>query len=318
MTTDLPNLEDLGQLAATAVAAACGVCQRVRADLGEDGTVAKGDKSPVTVADFASQAVVAATISQSGLPMVAEEDADEFAGTEDALRQQVLAAVQTVRPEADAEEVARLIGTGNGEPTGTYWVLDPIDGTKGFLRGGQYAVALGLIHDGRPVLGVLGCPGWDIGRLFGSDRPTTSAWTTDLWHVDQRTPITVAGERRPKIVESVESGHSDHGTSAQIIAALDAEPEPQRMDSQAKYAAVACGVADVYLRLPTRPGYEERVWDHAAGVAVIETAGGRVTDLDGNPLDFTAGRTLKNNRGVVATSDAGDLHDRVLKAARGV
>jgi 3'(2'), 5'-bisphosphate nucleotidase len=87
------------------------------------------------------------------------------------------------------------------------------------------------------------------------------------------------------------------------------------MDSQAKYAAVARGDAHVYLRLPTRADYQEKIWDHAAGFLVVEEAGGRVSDITGKPLDFSLGATLASNRGVVATS--GGIHNEVIKAIRG-
>jgi 3'(2'), 5'-bisphosphate nucleotidase len=83
-----------------------------------------------------------------------------------------------------------------------------------------------------------------------------------------------------------------------------------RLDSQAKYASVACGAAEIYLRPQSRPDYREKVWDHAAGVVVVEEAGGRVTDLHGKPLDFSLGRRLEDNRGVVATN--GRIHDAVI------
>jgi 3'(2'), 5'-bisphosphate nucleotidase len=86
------------------------------------------------------------------------------------------------------------------------------------------------------------------------------------------------------------------------------------MDSQCKYGAVARGDASIYLRLPTRSDYQEKIWDHAAGMLVVEQAGGRVSDIDGAPLDFRHGRTLARNRGVVAT--AGGVHARVLEAIR--
>ena len=88
------------------------------------------------------------------------------------------------------------------------------------------------------------------------------------------------------------------------------------MDSQAKYAAVARGDASIYLRLPTRKDYQEKIWDHAAGVAVITQAGGRVTDITGSPLDFTRGYTLAVNRGIIATNGA--IHDAVVDAVRRV
>jgi 3'(2'), 5'-bisphosphate nucleotidase len=90
------------------------------------------------------------------------------------------------------------------------------------------------------------------------------------------------------------------------------------MDSQAKYAVLAAGGADVLVRLmsPSRPDYKEMIWDQAAGSIVIEEAGGRVSDLDGRALDFSHGRRLERNRGILATN--GRLHDTVLKALRGI
>jgi 3'(2'), 5'-bisphosphate nucleotidase len=84
------------------------------------------------------------------------------------------------------------------------------------------------------------------------------------------------------------------------------------MDSQAKYAVLAAGGGEVNLRLisPSAPDYRERIWDQAAGSICVEEAGGRVSDLDGKPLDFSHGRTLATNRGVLATN--GKLHDALL------
>ena len=85
-----------------------------------------------------------------------------------------------------------------------------------------------------------------------------------------------------------------------------------RLDSQVKYGAVAAGMAEVYLRPRSRPDYRENIWDHAAGVAVVTEAGGRVTDVDGAPLDFTRGPKLVDNRGVLATNGA--VHDLIVEA----
>ena len=112
--------------------------------------------------------------------------------------------------------------------------------------------------------------------------------------------------------ESVESAHTAHGAAARIAECLGITHEGCRMDSQCKYAAVARGEADIYLRLPTRKDYQEKIWDHAAGWLVVTEAGGRVTDVSGKALDFTRGRTLSENRGIVATN--GPLHDRVVCA----
>ena len=101
-----------------------------------------------------------------------------------------------------------------------------------------------------------------------------------------------------------------------ITEALGIATEPVRMDSQAKYAAVARGDASIYLRLPTRADYREKIWDHAAGMMAVTQAGGHVTDIAGKPLDFTHGHTLAANQGIIATN--GPIHDAVLNAVQKV
>ena len=114
----------------------------------------------------------------------------------------------------------------------------------------------------------------------------------------------------------MESGHGAHADHEKISTLLGITKEPYRIDSQCKYAAVARGDASIYLRLPTRADYREKIWDHAAGKFVVERAGGVVTDVTGAPLDFGHGRRLERNRGVVATD--GSFHDRVINAVSAV
>ena len=126
-------------------------------------------------------------------------------------------------------------------------------------------------------------------------------------HVNDTTDPSAA-----RFCESVEAGHSSHSDAAAVAGHLGVAAEPYRIDSQCKYAVVARGSADIYLRLPTRADYVERIWDHAAGALVVSEAGGRVTDIHGVPLDFACGRGLDRNRGVVASN--GLLHDALLSA----
>ena len=120
------------------------------------------------------------------------------------------------------------------------------------------------------------------------------------------------GSSEARFCESVESGHSSHDWSANIAKQLEITREPFRIDSQCKYLAVAMGDADIYLRLPTRKGYEEKIWDHAGGVLIVEEAGGTVTDIHGNPPEFNHGATLMKNEGMVVTN--GLFHDAVVTA----
>ncbi|MEM8874325.1 MAG: inositol monophosphatase family protein [Planctomycetota bacterium] len=292
---------ELLQAAEAAVRKAADVCQRVRAEMVTPESIEKKDRSPVTVADLASQAIVIEALEPLGIPVVGEESADAL--REDAA---VRAKVCELAGASEADVMRRLDAGGHAEAKGRFWTLDPIDGTKGFLRNDQYAVALALIEEGTPVLGALACPALNCGTVLAAERGKTPPFSVS----------TVTDPTQARLVESVESGHSDQDQSVQIARALGIGRDPLRMDSQAKYAAVALGDAEVYLRLPTRPGYRERIWDHGAGLICVECAGGRVTDVDGKPLDFSRGRKLEDNRGVVATS--GRFHDAVLSAVSDV
>lgn len=319
------------RVAIEAVVLASRLCRSVRETLVSAETQAKKDRSPVTVADYGAQALVSAALADAfpNDPLVGEEDAAGLRSEENReLREKVIAAVNRVSPELSEERILEAIDRGNyaGGAKGRHWTLDPIDGTKGFLRNEQYAVALALIEDGEVVLGVLGCPNLPLDAAQ-PDGPTGSlfiavkgegAFQRALAGGDER-PIRVSEIADPAAAafcESVESGHSSHGHAARIAAELGVTEPPIRMDSQAKYAAVARGDASIYLRLPTRADYQEKIWDHAAGALVIREAGGTVTDTTGKPLNFSLGRTLAGNVGVVATN--GPLHDRVVAAVRKV
>jgi 3'(2'), 5'-bisphosphate nucleotidase len=88
------------------------------------------------------------------------------------------------------------------------------------------------------------------------------------------------------------------------------------MDSQCKYAVLARGDASIYLRLPTQKDYQEKIWDHAGGSLLIEEAGGMICDINGKKLDFSVGRTLRDNKGIVATN--GKIHSKVMEAVKSV
>lgn len=153
------------------------------------------------------------------------------------------------------------------------WALDPIDGTKGFLRGEQYAVCLALLVDARVELGVIGCPNLPIdpcqpdgpkGCLFvavhgqGSQQLTLSGANP--------TPLPISSTNAPNpskitFLESVESAHSSHTFTSRVSKLLGMEEHrPIRMDSQAKYCCLARNTGLAYLRMPTGVGYREKIW----------------------------------------------------------
>ncbi|MGD8396133.1 MAG: 3'(2'),5'-bisphosphate nucleotidase [Candidatus Eiseniibacteriota bacterium] len=315
-----------------AVRDAATACVAVRRHLVSASTLEKRDRSPVTVADYASQAIICRTLG-ARFPadaVVAEESSEALrSSAQRAILDRVTAQVGAVVPGATASEVLGWIDHGNGIPARRFWTLDPIDGTKGFLRGGQYAIALALIEDGEVVLGALACPELPVDpRRPDGARGVVQlglrgegAWQAPLAGdgdlADQWVPIATDPADDPatsRLVESVESGHANHDAQARIAAQLGVRRAALRIDSQAKYAAVARGEASVYLRLPSpaTPDYRECIWDHAAGMCIVQSAGGRVSDATGRALDVTRGRRLLANQGVIATS--GPIHDAVLRA----
>ena len=136
------------QFAIHAVRRASQLVRQVQAET-ISSALTKDDRSPVTVADFASQALVGRLIAEyfPDDPLVGEEDSSVLrqpAGRQ--TLEQVTKFVSRLAPQATSETVCSWIDRGAGEPSDRFWTLDPIDGTKGFLRGDQYAVALALIR----------------------------------------------------------------------------------------------------------------------------------------------------------------------------
>ena len=329
----MSELPILLEAARQAVAAAIAVTRAVQSDLAAVRQLTKADASPVTVADFAAQAVVALELGRAIGPfdLVGEESSTALrAPGAETLLEAVTHAVRRIVPAATPADVLAAIDRGGHDATAAgYWTLDPVDGTKGFLRGEQYAISLARIERGRVVLGVLGCPNLslDFARSFAEPDPGGCLFHAlaggGAWCVPAANPAAPplrleAHSGRPLallcVCESVESGHSRHDETARLLDGIGARGIPARLDSQCKYAVVARGQADAYLRLPTSKSYVEKIWDHAAGALLAEEAGAIVTDIRGRPLDFGHGATLRANAGIICAG--ADYHGVLLEGAR--
>ena len=303
------------------------LCQKIRMDLVGGESILKSDRSPVTIADYGSQAIICKMI-RDRFPddtIIAEEDSKELRRSDHSkILEQVTHYVNPFIPTSSAEEVCAWIDFSSNSVTDRFWALDPIDGTKGFLRGDQYAIALALIENGVVTLGLLACPNLyvDIHQPFGErgclflalkgkgsvqmDRNGLSPRTLSVSRVKNPSEAT--------ITESVEPDHADHLTHQRLAQKLNISKPSLRMDSQAKYGILARGEATLYLRVPSpsEPRYKENIWDHAAGSIIAEEAGGKVTDVVGRPLDFSCGIKMVKNQGILVSN--GILHEVVLKA----
>jgi len=319
----MADYADLLAAGTAGVADACAVCRVVQGDMDRVRAIVKDDNSPVTVADYACQAVVAHVIKDrlGACIMVGEETSAYLRNPEHGGQlAATLAAAQEVWPEATEDSLLEAIDLGAADPGHAgFWTLDPIDGTKGFLRGHQYAVSLAFIDRGQPVVGLLGCPNLsaDFSREFDEPDPHGCLYTCIKGQgvyelpADKPRARPVHIRRLPhrdgdpiSVCSSVEESHTSSERVAAVLARAAEKGlktrEPARLDSQCKYAVVARGQADAYIRLPTRKGYVERIWDHAAGALIAAEAGAAVTDAVGSPLDFACGRGLEKNRGILA------------------
>ncbi|CDO99612.1 unnamed protein product [Coffea canephora] len=365
------------EVAVKAVHMACMLCQRVQESLvsetheaNDQQVHSKDDNSPVTVADWSVQATVSWVLSEAfgseNVSIVAEEDVEVLskASSADLLKSvvkkvnQCLAKAPLLGLEApsrplDMREVLNAISRCNsrGGKSGRFWVLDPVDGTLGFVRGDQYAIALALIEDGEPVIGVLGCPNYPMkkdwlsyqngyrrllsrltsptseayakGSVIYARKGSGKAWMQTLLHGDKKfvwpnsaRQIKVSSIGNPAMAtfcEPVEKANSSHSFTAGLAHSVGMRNQPLRLYSMVKYAAIARGDAEVFMKF-ARTGYKEKIWDHAAGVVIIEEAGGVVTDAGGQPLDFSKGIYLEGlDRGIIACAGAG-LHEKILSA----
>ncbi|XAR68376.1 3'(2'),5'-bisphosphate nucleotidase [Bertholletia excelsa] len=338
----------------------CCMCRKVQEGLvssGNEHVKSKDDDSPVTIADWSVQAAVSWVLSEyfgsQNVSVVAEEDVETLSNADSA---GLLGAVVSTVNECLAEApkfglkrpdkplgnslVIKAIGRCNsgGGPAGRHWVLDPVDGTLGFVRGDQYAIALALIEDGQVSLGVLGCPNYPMrkewlnyhhkhyqskGCVMYARAGSGKAWMQPLIHGDEKLEwpnsaklIQVSSIGDPALAtlcESVQKTNTNHSFTAGLALTVGIRKPPLRIYSMVKYAAIARGDAEIFMKF-ARAGYKEKIWDHAAGVLIVKEAGGVITDAGGHPLDFSKGVYLEGlDRGIIACCGS-QLHDKIISA----
>ena len=292
--------------------------------LGAGAVMQKGEAGPATVADLAAQAAIALTLRSALGPttrIVAEESLEEAERLGGA---PLLAAAHAALAAGGidvAEGAVRDALSCGGDPggAGSFWAVDPLDGTKGYLRGGQFAVAIALVQDGRPVLGALVAPrlaGSGTGGGPGVVAVAAAGGGAMQSPLEEWSPAAIrARPWRPgapiRVAGSVEKAHSaSESLEAQV--GRVAPVEPVRVDSQAKYLLVARGDADCYVRRSPSAAYRECIWDHAAGALVAAESGATVTDATGRPMDFAEGRRLTGGSGVLCAAPG--LHAALLAA----
>lgn len=326
------------EAAVDVVERACRICVDVKKSLysSEGRIVEKNDNTPVTVADFGVQALVSLELSKvfPSIPLVAEEDSDFVRSNN--LVDSVVSVVTDKASSNDKPltnvDVLEAIDRGKnaivyGTRPATYWVLDPIDGTKGFLKGSEalYVVGLALVVEGDIVLGVMGCPNWKEASSYnstidvqGSESVPSRSGILMVAHVGcgtwarQLSDLTGVSAKVPNgwtkcfvdgchLVPKARFCISDSQTwesvplSAFFSATSDADGVsdkeilllPTCCGSLCKYLMVASGRASVFI-LRARAQTIIKAWDHAVGIICVHEAGGKVTDWKGSDIDLAA------------------------------
>jgi 3'(2'), 5'-bisphosphate nucleotidase len=299
---------------------ACELCRRVRAS--DAGFTRKSDASPVTLADYGAQALLCRTLvrhfPEDGV--IAEEGGEAFLQLPPGEREQAVRLVAKLLGERVSEEdFVRWLDHGRGVRADRTWVIDPIDGTEGFIHGRSYSVCVGTLVEGTPVDGFIGAPVSPLdesGTIFFTDGGKAWAEPLEIPEDMVSRPLQVSDRADPmsvRVVESYVMGRRSREIADRVYAeaGLDAR-RIKRYDGMLKYALVAAGAADLFIRGPrdTRKN-PHKVWDHVAGTALVQAAGGRVTGLDGRSVEFGLGVELRT-LGLIASN--GRIHMDVVKA----
>ena len=213
----------------------------------------KADKSPLTAADLKSHEIIARRLHEltPEIPLLSEEE--------------------------------KALPFEQRRQWRTYWLIDPIDGTREFVkRNGEFTVNIALIHDHEPVLGIVDAPAlntvWYAARGAG-------AWK----QVDDQAPAPIQCRELRDDRLALASSRSHGSEKLQAFEAAIGEHESRPMGSSLKFCLVAEGEADLYPRL----GLTSE-WDTAAAQCVVEQAGGQVTTLDMKPLRYNTKDSLLN------------------------
>ncbi|OAQ70625.1 myo-inositol-1(or 4)-monophosphatase [Pochonia chlamydosporia 170] len=302
--------------------------------------VSKADSSPVTIADFAAQALLISILH-------AQFPNDKFVGEEDSstlrkdetLRNKVYELYSAALDRASSvDEMLDFIdmgGRGTGGPQGRFWAMDPVDGTATFLTGEQYAVSLALLEDGKEVLAAVVYPNLRLegGRIKEKSvdrdglgvmlsavrgRGARITWLKGFegpYETEVLGRLPDSDMQRLHVIDCDRNRASHRDVMRGVCEKLGAEfPGTDVWSSHVRYAGLIIGGGDLLVRIPSGRESWSCIWDHAGAQLIYREVGGKITDLDGREIDFARGRYLSGNRGLVFAREG--IHAEVLRVAR--
>ncbi|KAF7547054.1 hypothetical protein G7046_g9127 [Stylonectria norvegica] len=318
----------------------------------DKGVIEKEDLSPVTVADFAVQALLTATVKDAfpGDRVVGEEDATDLRKNP-VLMGRVWELLGRIAQEdttlcklpASQEQMCDLIdecGASSPGSQGRTWIFDPIDGTKAYVRGELYAINVALLVDGKQTVGVVGCPNMSIHAqaplqnqnidpsgegciVFAVKdhgayiRPMNGS--VDSVHMRKLSSVPQGLRTQDvRFVTSVSIVDSALDGIHEIVADRLGVPFPgcDLVPWVLRWAVLALGLGNTTIWVYKRKDRYAKAWDHAGAMLLFEETGGKITDVIGRDIDLTAGRKLTDNFGFVAAP--ADIHGEVLEVVHQV
>ncbi|KAH6660530.1 hypothetical protein BKA67DRAFT_548325 [Truncatella angustata] len=358
--TSKPYQKEL-DLALKAVHRASILTKKVQRQGKDKGVSDKSDASPVTMADFGAQALLIGALHDA-FPddvFVAEESSDILRANSELL-DRVWELVTSVNDldglplPSSKQDMVELIDLGSSGSKAAesgserIWILDPVDGTKTFMTGNQYAVCLCLMEDGKQKVGVLGCPN----LLYDTATPIVAE---DIVDVDGNGLIVAAVAGQGTFCAPLDSFADENARTALKLNTVPPYPgtmrfidsmasehisklhherlyqrgfpdAPHRMGAindilwpedisamQMKYIAIALNAADATFWIPADKEFYGSVWDHAGGQLILEEAGGVVTDSAGNRFVFSKGRrTFAGGNWGFVVARSPEIHKFVL------
>lgn len=304
-----------------AVQDAAKLCRTLQASGAESSS--KSDDSPVTIADYGTQALICRAIAAHypDEAVIAEEGGAAFQQLVSADGQARLVKLlgdiigQAVTPA----QVVAWLDHGRGVQSARTWVIDPIDGTVGFIGNRYYAICVGTLEqDHRPTAAAIGLPRSPIdtnGTIVYTEGSGAFAMS-----MDGENTRSVQASRRGLmdsllVLESYKLDADEQENAARVRwAAQVGSATTELYDSQLKYSMIATGYGDFFVRMPRDTVADpHKIWDHAPGAALLRAAGGAFTGTRGEPVDFSQGTTLPHV-GFIASNGNPVLHEALVGA----
>ncbi|WP_066483400.1 inositol monophosphatase family protein [Candidatus Chlamydia sanziniae] len=225
---------------------------------------------------------------------------------------EILKFVHRLDPSASTNDIIRTLEF-RPDSTSLFWLADPIDGTAGFIKNRYFAIALSLIYQYQPVLTVMACPSYHQTFKIYSAGKDLGMFISDATQRRHRVVYTEKVRTGKFCEASLAARNQQHHATRLFSLGLPDQPRPHRVESQYKYALVAEGAVDFFIRYPFTHG-QARIWDHIPGAFLVEESGGQVTDVFGASLNYNKEKLSLENHPIILASGSKKIHEVTLEA----